>query len=282
MIVKDRSHTAMSQFWLKAGYVKCFNATGESFTGYNQVMESWRATFRQENANNFQIRDVRTHVLTDMAWVTMKAYSNMERAYNVTNIYELCNGRWQQDPSELGDLRHSVCVDGQNGIHSHERRSVLVSGGLGMNLMSMIDFSLEQGKVKPANGWKAYYAATLAIVNINAEFFRIVKERSHTAMSQVWLNAGYWRVIYWVCIYNQVMESWRATFSWESANNFQIRDVRTHVLTNMAWVTMKAYSNMERAYNVTNIYELCNGMWYMVHHHSLAALIHEVADQQFV
>lgn len=50
---------------------------------------------------------------------------------------------------------------------------------------------MEQGNVKPANGWKAYYAATIAIVNINEEFFRIVKERSHTAMSQFWLNAGY-------------------------------------------------------------------------------------------
>ncbi|XP_047969171.1 F-box protein SKIP8-like [Salvia hispanica] len=148
------------------------------------------------------------------------------------------------------------------------------------------DFSLEQANVTPANGWKAYYAATLAIVNINAEFFRIVKERSHTAMSQFWLNAGYVK-----CFlatgesftgYNQVMESWRATFNQENANYFQIRDVRTHVLTDMAWVTVKAYSNMERAYNVTNIYELCDGRWYMVHHHSLAALIHGGADQQFL
>lgn len=50
---------------------------------------------------------------------------------------------------------------------------------------------MEQGNFEPANGWKAYYAATIAIVHINADFFRIVKERSHTAMSQLWLNAGY-------------------------------------------------------------------------------------------
>ncbi|XP_057810028.1 probable F-box protein At4g23960 isoform X5 [Salvia miltiorrhiza] len=53
------------------------------------------------------------------------------------------------------------------------------------------DFSLEQGNVKPANGWKAYYAATVAIVKCNAEFYRIVKERSHSAISQFWHNAGY-------------------------------------------------------------------------------------------
>ncbi|XP_042018585.1 F-box protein SKIP8-like isoform X1 [Salvia splendens] len=148
------------------------------------------------------------------------------------------------------------------------------------------DFSLEQSNVKPANGWEAYYVANLAIVNINAEFFRIVKERSHTDMSQFWLKAGYVKCFHATgesfAGYNQVMESWRATFNQENAINFQIRDVRTHVLTDMAWVTMKAYSNMERAYNVTNIYELCDGRWYMVHHHSLAALFHGGADQQFV
>ncbi|XP_042023916.1 probable F-box protein At4g23960 [Salvia splendens] len=146
--------------------------------------------------------------------------------------------RRQRSPSEFGDSRTSG-VDGQNGVHSKERTTLLVDGGengaqAGISLMEQLvpdlrlhalsfldypsvchlsmtnsllyraandeilwktlylkDFSLDQGDVKPANGWKACYAATLAIVNINADFFRIVKERSHTAMSQFWLNAGY-------------------------------------------------------------------------------------------
>lgn len=53
------------------------------------------------------------------------------------------------------------------------------------------DFTSEQVYVKPTNGWKAYYAATRAIVNINNEFFKIVKERSVSAMSEFWLNADY-------------------------------------------------------------------------------------------
>ncbi|XP_051130107.1 uncharacterized protein LOC127250729 isoform X1 [Andrographis paniculata] len=53
------------------------------------------------------------------------------------------------------------------------------------------DFTLEQDNVIPTNGWKAYYAATRAVVNANAEFFRIVKERSLQAMGQFWLNADY-------------------------------------------------------------------------------------------
>lgn len=43
----------------------------------------------------------------------------------------------------------------------------------------------------PPNGWKAYYAATRAIVTVNAEFFRIVRERSLQAMRQFWLNVDY-------------------------------------------------------------------------------------------
>lgn len=43
----------------------------------------------------------------------------------------------------------------------------------------------------PINGWKAYYAATRAIMNVNAEFFKIIKERSLPAMERFWLNADY-------------------------------------------------------------------------------------------
>lgn len=58
------------------------------------------------------------------------------------------------------------------------------------------DFTLEQDSVTPANGWKAYYAATRAIVNINAEFFNIIKERSLQAMSHFWLNADYVKCVH--------------------------------------------------------------------------------------
>lgn len=53
------------------------------------------------------------------------------------------------------------------------------------------DFTLEQDSVTPVNGWKAYYAATRAIVNVNNEFFRIIKERSLAEMGRFWLNADY-------------------------------------------------------------------------------------------
>lgn len=48
----------------------------------------------------------------------------------------------------------------------------------------------------PVNGWKAYYAATRAVVNVNAEFFNIIRERSLPAMSCFWLNADYVKCIH--------------------------------------------------------------------------------------
>ncbi|CAI0408753.1 unnamed protein product [Linum tenue] len=58
------------------------------------------------------------------------------------------------------------------------------------------DFTLEQVSVTPVNGWKAYYAATRAIVNLNAEFFSIIRESSLQEMSRFWLNADYVKCIH--------------------------------------------------------------------------------------
>lgn len=58
------------------------------------------------------------------------------------------------------------------------------------------DFSVEQDSVRPLNGWKSYYAATKAVVNINAEFYNIIKERSLQEMSRFWLRADYVKCVH--------------------------------------------------------------------------------------
>lgn len=135
------------------------------------------------------------------------------------------------------------------------------------------DFTPEQDSVTPVNGWKAYYAATRAIVNINAGFFDIIRERSLSSMSRLWLNADYVKCIHasgeFFSGYNAVIQSWQLAFNWDQGVDFQIRDVRARVLTDMAWVTMKAFVDGEtRHFNMSNVFEFHNGRWYMVHHHS--------------
>ncbi|XP_027079851.1 F-box protein SKIP8 [Coffea arabica] len=149
------------------------------------------------------------------------------------------------------------------------------------------DFTLEQDSVIPVNGWKAYYAATRAIVNINNEFFRIIKERSLAEMGHFWLNADYVKCFHAsgesFTGYSAVMQSWQLAFNWEQGFNFQVQDVRARVLTDMAWVAMKAYVDMETGpFNVTNIFEFHNGRWYMVHHHTSVMMVNGGAEQQMM
>ncbi|OMO79787.1 hypothetical protein CCACVL1_13424 [Corchorus capsularis] len=126
------------------------------------------------------------------------------------------------------------------------------------------DFTLEQDSVTPVNGWKAYYAATRAIMNVNTEFFNIIRDGSLSAMGRFWLNADYVKCIHasgeLFSGYNAVMQSWHLAFNWEQGVDFQVRDVRARVLTDMAWVTMKTYFDMDNgAFNMTNVFEFHNG-----------------------
>lgn len=147
------------------------------------------------------------------------------------------------------------------------------------------DFTLEQDSLSPINGWKAYYAATRAIMNVNTDFYNIIRERSVPAMERFWLNADYVKCFHasgeYFTGHNAVIGSWQLAFNWEQNVDFEIRDVKARVMTDSAWVTMKAYLNMGSG-NVTNMFELHNGRWYMVHHHCSVMLIHGGAGQQAV
>ncbi|MBA0824820.1 hypothetical protein Goarm_021462 [Gossypium armourianum] len=149
------------------------------------------------------------------------------------------------------------------------------------------DFTLEQDTVTPVNGWKAYYAATRAIMNVNTEFFNIIKDMSLSAMSRFWLNADYVKCIHASGVlfsgYNAVIQSWQHAFNWEQGVDFQVRDVRARVLTNMAWITMKTYVDMDNgAFNMTNIFEFHHGRWYLVDHHCSEMLADGDIGQQIV
>ncbi|KAF9601109.1 hypothetical protein IFM89_017014 [Coptis chinensis] len=135
------------------------------------------------------------------------------------------------------------------------------------------DFTVEQDNVIPPNGWKAYYAATRAIVNVNAEFYDIIRDRSLPAMRRFWLQADYVKCIHstgeLLTGYDAVMQSWQLAFSWGQGVAFQVQNLRARLLTDMAWLTMKTYVDMEtEPFHVTNVYEFHNGQWFLVHHHN--------------
>eukprot|EP01018_Ginkgo_biloba_P024703 Gb_11639 [translate_table: standard] len=145
------------------------------------------------------------------------------------------------------------------------------------------DFTAEQDTVSPPNGWKSYYAATKAVVDVNEEYYNVLRTKNIGDMSRLWLKADYVKCVHAggeiLTGYDAVMESWDLTFNWNQRHEFQLRDVRVRVLGDMAWVTLKEYVDAAlEPFLVTNIYEFHNGQWFMVHHHSSSILEAGPAD----
>lgn len=146
------------------------------------------------------------------------------------------------------------------------------------------DFTTEQGTVSPPNGWKSYYAATKAVVDVNADYFNILRAKNIEGMSRLWLRADYVKCVHprglLLSGYVAVMESWELAFNWNQPYECQLSDMRVRVVGDMAWVTLKEYVNAAlEPFLVTNIYEFHNGRWFMVHHHSTSILEAGAADQ---
>ncbi|KAF9594648.1 hypothetical protein IFM89_034270 [Coptis chinensis] len=78
------------------GYaVSCIHSTGELLTGYDAVMQNWQLAFSWGQGVAFPVQNLRARLLTDMAWLTMKTYVDMEtEPFHVTNVYEFHNGQW--------------------------------------------------------------------------------------------------------------------------------------------------------------------------------------------
>lgn len=87
--------------------------------------------------------------------------------------------------------------------------------------------------------------------------------------------------------YSAVIDSWALAFNWGQGAagagqgvGFQLQDVRVRVLSDMAWLTFKAYADVDAGpFHVTNVYEFHNGQWYMVHHHSSPILLDGAPNQ---
>ncbi|XP_074578985.1 F-box protein SKIP8-like [Curcuma longa] len=140
------------------------------------------------------------------------------------------------------------------------------------------DFDVEQEIVAPTNGWKAYYAVTKAIMDVNARFYNIIKEGSLQAMSCLWWNANYVKCIHEpggiFTGYKEVMDRWALIFGWGVPGDgqgidVQIKNVRVRILEDVAWVTMDAYMEVDFGpFCVTNAYEFHDGQWFIIHHAS--------------
>lgn len=77
-------------------------------------------------------------------------------------------------------------------------------------------------------------------------------------------------LVLFVYRYDAVMQRWEFCFdNWELMMDLDPRDVRTRILTSVAWVTTFAVDmKVGWQLHITNVFELHNGRWLMAHHHS--------------
>ncbi|CAH8275553.1 unnamed protein product [Arabidopsis lyrata] len=120
----------------------------------------------------------------------------------------------------------------------------------------------------------AYYAVTKQVMDVNYEFFSILDSRSLPRMTSFWLNSDYVKCFNGIgelfSGFDAVMQRWEFCFdNWEIGFPLEALEVRTRILDSVAWGTMIALHHIIGGpFNVTNVFELHNGRWLMVHHHS--------------
>ncbi|ANM66251.1 F-box family protein [Arabidopsis thaliana] len=134
------------------------------------------------------------------------------------------------------------------------------------------EFTEETNGGTPVNGWKAFFAVTKQVMTVNDKFFSILDSRSLPRMTSLWLNSDYVK-----CFngsgelftgFDAVMQRWDFCFdNWEIGFPTYVIESRTRILSSVAWVSTIALHHIGQ-FNITNVFELHNGRWLMVHHHS--------------
>ncbi|KAL1222573.1 F-box protein SKIP8 [Cardamine amara subsp. amara] len=133
------------------------------------------------------------------------------------------------------------------------------------------EFTEKHVNVNPVNGWKAHYAATKAVIDVKYEFFNIIVSRSLDRMASLWLNADQVQ-----CIdgehfsgYDAVMRRWEFCFdNWPIGYDLEDLDVQFRIQTTLACVTTHAIDHVIAGlFRLSNVFQLHNGRWLLVHHH---------------
>lgn len=58
------------------------------------------------------------------------------------------------------------------------------------------NFTTEQDRLQPPDGWKVHYSATKAVTEANQNFYTVFSSKSLFGMAALWLNADYVKCIH--------------------------------------------------------------------------------------
>ena len=93
-----RDIDVMSEVWEHTDRAVCVHPGWPILRGWNQVEQSWKGIFRGEGRSQFILTNTSTHVVGDMAWVTLE--ENLvdrgdTQAVAATNVFVRREGEWK-------------------------------------------------------------------------------------------------------------------------------------------------------------------------------------------
>jgi ketosteroid isomerase-like protein len=95
---EDRDLDAMSAVWEQTERAVCIHPGWPILRGWDQVEEAWKRIFDGVGRNQFIITNKSTHVVGDMAWVTLEE-NLVDRgetyAVAATNVFVRREGEWK-------------------------------------------------------------------------------------------------------------------------------------------------------------------------------------------
>ena len=121
------------------------------------------------------------------------------------------------------------------------------------------------------------------VLEANAAFYRAFESLDLAEMEKVWLRAPYIKCVHpgWGLLvgWGPVMESWRRIFESTLEMRFTLGDAAAETAGDLAWVVVT--ENIESRHRdgevaaqvqATNVFQRCDGRWFLVHHHGSPVL----------
>lgn len=112
---------AMAAVWLHTVYVECVHPGWDRLTGWEPILASWAAIFRNTGTMRFKLSEVRVVVRGDLAWVSLEENltSQVGGQFSAAkvlaiNVFERNHGGWalvvhQASPAtRSADLRRTT------------------------------------------------------------------------------------------------------------------------------------------------------------------------------
>lgn len=106
---------AMANIWLAEDYVECVHPGWDRLTGYDPILASWEAIFRNTGTMRFKLTDVRVTIRGDLGWVSLEENLTAQAGGQwhaakvlAINVFERRDGAWKMVVHQASPATRSV------------------------------------------------------------------------------------------------------------------------------------------------------------------------------